>query len=219
MYHAIISDFHLNPFKVEIQKLNFIKQVYSNPKIKRVTFNGDVWEGFGFKNPGAPRFSSFYQTWYLPFLKDLSKKIPTDFIPGNHDSWVWWDSTHIPFVKKLELTYGKQKFHITHGHQYALKQADGNISSALQDLPLLTVYHIAPWFINGTFGRYYNQKAKQVQKQTHSKSTALIIGHTHFFEIDDKNLFYNSGSNTMVGPHGLAIDTKTGKVLPLSSIL
>ncbi len=216
MYHLIISDLHLNPFKIDIDQLNWLKSLYANPKISRITFNGDTWEGFGFKTPGKPRFDYFYKNWYLPFLKPLSQKKPTDFIPGNHDSLVWWNPKKIKFSQKVTVTYNKIPYLITHGHQYALKQNEGQITNFLLTSILGLIYSMSPKLVNGTIGRFFNYQAKRNISQQKQKN--FIIGHTHFFEINPSRMFFNSGCNIFGNHNGLLIEIKTGKVLHLNAI-
>lgn len=217
MYTAILSDFHLNPQKINHQQLSWLQKVYSHPKISQVIINGDLVEMYGF-NWGRHHFSTFVKNWF-PHLKPIFCQKSTIIISGNHDPHSWYDSRIRKicqkFVSEYLLTINGKKFLILHGHQLTLKtMPTQKLQYLFFDFPAVVAYRLFPKIINRTFGRFFNQQV--ISQIPHNIN--YIIGHTHAFTLNPQFRFFNSGANKCGQQQGLILENKTGQIKDIYEI-
>ncbi len=220
MYIAVISDLHLNPRRIDNRVVSYLKKIYSNNKIGRVIINGDLVELIGppwFRHHA--RFEKFYKVWGNT-LRPIFNTKPTSLIFGNHDKEIFYPPSlqnlisHTSNFEKLSIN--NHSILVTHGHQYVLK---GDIVYPLgQAIGLVVKFlYLTLGFAktNQLLGQRYNRQA-----QSHvAPRSSLVMGHTHFFELNPFARFYNSGCNLAGHHQGLAIHGTTGKILSLQEIL
>lgn len=190
----IISDLHLTTNFIR-KKFLFLKDLIS--KYDRIIINGDFWSGY------YNTFEEFTKTpWkdLFPILK--SKK--TIYLFGNHDRKSWLnDNVNLFSVwngDEYRLEVGSKKFLITHGHQFLGDSitSEGYMAFWRKYKIDAIKYFVESLFLR-IFGRYFyivaipaNNKVKNLSKKLEGVDY-LVIGHTHWGEIDNKTKFMNTG--------------------------
>lgn len=190
----LISDLHLS-VNFRPKKYKYLENLFNSAD--RIILNGDFWTAY------YNTFDEFLKTKWsglFPILK--SKK--TAYIFGNHDRKEWVDKRVSLFSDWQGDEYKTEingvKYSIVHGHKY--------LGDSIATKEYLTFwrkykfdaikYMIETIFLR-TIGRYFylpaslmNKKVKKISKMM-DNTDYLVIGHTHWAEIDKGNKFINSG--------------------------
>lgn len=190
----IVSDLHLT-VNFRPKKYEYLRKLFS--EYDRIIMNGDFWTAY------YNTFDEFLQTKWsglFPILK--SKK--TVYLYGNHDRKDWLDGRTSMFSDlqsdEYVLETGGKRYKIIHGHKYL-----GDSIATESYLTFWRKYKLDFWkylietgFLR-TFGRYFyliaslmNKKVKKISREM-KDIDYLVIGHTHWGEIDHENKFINSG--------------------------
>lgn len=190
----IISDIHLTTNFIG-KKFNYLKDLFRS--VDKVIINGDFWTAY------YNTFDEFLNTKWkelFPILRD--KKAV--YIYGNHDKEVWQDDRNSKFSiwagSEFRFESHGVKYLITHGHNYL---GDSISSEKFMKSWRFFKFDVIKYFIESLllrlFGRYLyliaknlNNKVKEISKKM-SDVDFLVIGHTHWAEIDKTNRFINSG--------------------------
>ena len=190
----IISDLHLTTNFIA-KKYNYLENLFKS--VDRIIINGDFWTAY------YNTFDEFLRTKWNKLFPLLREK-NTIYIYGNHDKKIWQDDRNKLFsvVQTSEYkfeTFGV-KYLITHGHTYL---GDSISTDKFMKIWRFFKFDATKYFIEALFlrmfGRYIylpasimNKKVKEISKKI-KDINYLIIGHTHWAEIDRKNKFINSG--------------------------
>lgn len=190
----IISDLHLTVY-FRPKKFEYLKKLFQSAD--RIIINGDFWTAY------YNTFDEFLKTKWsglFPILKSKS----TIYLYGNHDKKIWLDERALNFsIKNCEeymLEVGGVRYRIIHGHQFS-----GDSISSESYMSTWRKYKFDFWkylietaFLR-TFGRYFymiaklmNNKVKEFSKKAKDYDY-LVMGHTHWAEIDEKNKYINTG--------------------------
>lgn len=190
----IISDLHLTTNFIA-RKYFYLEKLFR--RFDRIIINGDFWTAY------YNTFDDFLNTKWNGLFPILKRK-KTIYIYGNHDKEMWQDSRNNLFSvwqgNKYILDVGGLKYLITHGHQYLSDSisSPGFIKFWSFFKIDFFVYMIEAMFLH-IFGRHViipmskaNIKVKKISKNLENIDY-IVIGHTHWAEIDFENKFINSG--------------------------
>lgn len=190
----IISDLHLTTNFIE-KKYNYLKKLFLS--VDKIIINGDFWTAY------YNTFDEFLRTKWSELFPILKNK-NTIYIYGNHDKEKWQDKRNKKFSIWQGNEYGFEtngvKFLVTHGHTYL---GDSVSTKKFVEIWRLLKFDVAKYFIESLFLRtigtfifkpasIMNNKVKEISSNI-SDINYLVIGHTHWAEIDKKNKFINSG--------------------------
>lgn len=190
----VISDLHLTTNFI-LKKYKYLEKLFLS--VDRIIINGDFWTAY------YNTFDEFIKTrWSGLFPILLDKK--AIYIYGNHDKEVWQDSRNKEFSvwqgDEYELETHGIKYRFTHGHKLL---GDSISTDVFMKTWRLFKFDAIKYFVEAlllrTIGRsiykpasLMNNKVKEFSK-TINDIDYLVIGHTHWGEIDEKNKFINSG--------------------------
>ena len=190
----IVSDLHLTTNFIQ-RKYNYLEKLFSG--VDKIIINGDFWTAY------YNTFNEFVKTkWRRLFPILLDKKTVYNY--GNHDKKIWQDKRNKQFsflqVNKYKFETHGTKYLVTHGHTYL---SDSISSENFMKIWRFFKFDVIKYFIESlllrTLGRniykpalIMNNRVKPFSKNK-SDINYLVIGHTHWAEIDTKNKLINSG--------------------------
>ncbi len=197
MNTLVISDTHLG--KYDKQKDRFLRNLIKD--YDRIIINGDFWD-----NWGGCSFSEFINSRYKELFKLLKSK-ETIYIYGNHDTEAAGQKELANIFANVqgseyELQIGKYKYHFEHGHRFFYDNPSIkfiNIYPAINKLPILgrLVYELIKYsyklFPKRSRDTRVGRKKNKYIKELKTKDTFLVTGHTHLSEIDEGNMYINTG--------------------------
>lgn len=190
----VISDLHLTTNFI-LKKYKYLEKLFLS--VDRIIINGDFWTAY------YNTFDEFIKTrWSGLFPILLDKK--AIYIYGNHDKEIWQDSRNKEFSvwqgDEYKLEINNVKYLFNHGHKYL---GDSISSEKFMKTWRFFKFDVIKYFIESLFLRtigisiykpasLMNNKVKEFSKKINDIDY-LVIGHTHWCEIDKKNKFINSG--------------------------
>jgi predicted phosphodiesterase len=213
----VFSDTHLSKYLEK--KEEFLIDIISQHD--KVIINGDFWDNW-FIN-AADFASSRYQKLFKILLD--KKAI---YIYGNHDTKLF-DINNISSLfsskqcESFNFSLGNTTYHIEHGHRL-LKKNNSKMHQLYEKflslkIPLVyktlnlierIAYKILPDLMKGS---KFAQRRNQAVKEEHLTEDFLIIGDTHYPELDLENNFANTGCILHGHASYLSIDEKEIKLI------
>lgn len=190
----VISDLHLTTNFI-LKKYKYLESLFLS--VDKIIINGDFWTAY------YNTFDEFIKTkWSGLFPILLSKN--AIYIYGNHDKKIWQDDRNKLFSvwqgDEYKLETGGTKYLITHGHSFL---GDSLSTPNFMRIWRLFKFDVVKYFIESIFlrtvGRYIYLPASIMNNKVKADALSfkdidyLIIGHTHWVEVDAKNKFVNSG--------------------------
>jgi len=190
----IASDLHLTTNFIE-KKYRYLKKLFLS--VDKIIINGDFWTAY------YNTFDEFLETkWNKLFPILLSKK--AIYLYGNHDKEKWQDSRNKLFSvwqgDEYKFEADGVKYKIAHGHTYL---GDSISTESFMKTWRFFKFDVIKYFIESlllrTIGVFIykpaalmNNKVKEYSKEIRDIDY-LIIGHTHWGDIDKSSKFINSG--------------------------
>jgi predicted phosphodiesterase len=190
----IVSDLHLTTNFIQ-KKYNYLEKLFLG--VDKIIINGDFWTAY------YNTFEEFLETkWNGLFPILLSKK--TVYIYGNHDKEIWQDDRNKQFsllqLDKYKFETHGVKYLITHGHTYLGDSiSHENFMKVWRFFKLDIVKYLIESLLLRALGRSVYKPASIMNNKVKSfsinqkKINYLVIGHTHWAEIDIKSKLINSG--------------------------
>lgn len=190
----VISDLHLTTNFI-LKKYKYLEKLFSS--VDKIIINGDFWTAY------YNTFDEFLKTrWNGLFPILLDKKAV--YIFGNHDKKIWQDTRNKEFSiwqgDEYRLETHNIKYLFTHGHRYL---GDSISSEKFMKTWRFFKFDMVKYFIESILLRtvgisiykpasLMNNQVKKLSKEINDIDY-LVIGHTHWCEIDKANKFINSG--------------------------
>lgn len=197
MTTLVISDMHLTD-KFDERKFKFLSDLFD--KYDKIIINGDFWDSY------STDFEKFIKSDWAKLFPILKSK-NTVYIYGNHDIKSKSKVEKLRLFSDMqtqdfEMVCGDKKFIFMHGHDFFKKRSTYEKESGiykkfrLNDMSLKVEKFLLGKFGSHTFDvvtRKLNRKMKKYARENLADLEYLIVGHTHYAEIDEKNKFLNSG--------------------------
>lgn len=190
----VISDLHLTTNFIQ-KKYNYLKKLFLS--VDKIIINGDFWTAY------YNTFGEFLDTKWRGLFPILKRK-KAIYIYGNHDKEIWQDSRNNEF----SVWQGNEYKLETHGINYLFTHGHSILGDSISSESFMRTwrffkfdaikYVIESLLLRAIGASVYrpasliNNKVKKISKII-KDADYLVIGHTHWGEIDKNNKLINSG--------------------------
>lgn len=217
MKTLVFSDTHLTNY-FEPRKFEYLASIIDDAD--KVVINGDFWDSYFIT------FDQFVDSEWKRLFPLLKAKKAV-YLYGNHDSPIWAkiDERVGLFSSKAKDSFKLKskglKFHIEHGHM--LYPELGPKFIWLKETKLYKVYFTKVWdaldgasykiFHNTPMGKTINTSVKRIMKNIKKDDEIFVMGHSHYYEVDNENKYINTGANRYGFGNYLLIDDGNYKLV------
>lgn len=200
MKTLVISDLHLNHKNYNEKKFRYLENLVN--QADRVVINGDLWCAF------SSNFDQFYNSQWnrlFPLLKSKN----CVYIEGNHDLRKYIDEriNNIcdKFCGNYLLTTQKYNYHFYHGHGFSIDFEKSDLNTKIRRFFYIEAIPVFIEKILISLVGYKNysklgasifnkiQKINIQRKLQKNKNDFIVVGHTHCFEVTEKENYINTG--------------------------